>query len=96
MKKAIAGMLLALSVLGAAAGLSGREMANEELERIKNQWAALQSMPAGERPAAAVTELRREAHGLATRFPGREEILIWERVIERSTRDWRHYPGGAS
>lgn len=88
MKKALAGMLLALGVLGVVAGLSGRTLANEELEHIKQRWAELQSMPADQRTAIEVTALRQQAQGLADRYPGREEIRIWERVIERASNRW--------
>lgn len=90
MKKALAGILLALGVLGAVAGVSGREMANSELAHIKNRWAVLQSMPANQRTAAEVSALREQARGLADRYPGREEIRAWERVIERTANHWRY------
>lgn len=91
MKRALIGMLVALTILGTAAGLSGREMANEELRNIKSRWAELQSQPPPLRTPAEVAELREKAEGLATRYPGREEIRIWERIIERSSRDWHTY-----
>lgn len=95
MRKALTGILLALAVMGAAAGLSGREMANEELRDIKERWAQLQSLPPAYRQPAEVAELKQQAEGLASRFPGREEIRVWERIIDRSSRDWRKYGSNA-
>lgn len=91
MKKALAGILVALAVLAGAAGVSGREMADEQLQHIKAQWAQLQATPANRRTATEVAALRQQASGLAERYPGRDEIQAWERVIEQSTSHWRYH-----
>lgn len=91
MKRAIVGILLALTLLGIVAGLSGRQTANQELDHLKDRWADIQAQPPHQRSPAELAQLRAKAEGLATQFPERDEIRTWKRIIEQSWRQWRAY-----
>jgi hypothetical protein len=87
MKRAITGMVLGLLVMGFIAALSGAATVDRSVEGVRNQWASVQSLPAGWHKTLRMEALRDRADELARRYPENADVKQWKKIVDRSYRE---------